>query len=364
MGYHQADGPEPVHGIRKRLRRLRRIANMRGRLALLVAGVGIAAFVTAGCGDSGKGDSSKGSTTSRGAGSGATGKKYTFVAITLTDPFHTVLNKGMTDAGKALGVTVKLVVPQNADNLSASDWVNSEASAIASKPDALFTEEISPVAEQTVLKPAIAKGLPVAATVSNDYRPAGQRIPFLFFAGEDSREAGRALAAKVLAVRKPRKAVCALMAPGVPLHDLRCEGYVAAMKAAGVPANTMIAGTDATKQSTLIRGYFQSHSDVDALQVMGSATADVAGRTLKTLGKKDVLITSFDIEKVGLDNIDSGAVLATSAQQQYLQGYQAVAMMKFYLDAGLRPTSLATGPIIIDKSNSSDWTSLVEKGLA
>jgi simple sugar transport system substrate-binding protein len=361
MGYHQADGLGAIASTRQRLRRILLVSSKRGRVALLISGVGIAALIAAGCGGS-----DNGSTTSTGAAgeSSSTGKKYTIAAITLTDPFHTVKNKGMMDAGKALGVNIKLVVPRNPDNYSASDWVNAESSAIASKPDGLITSEISPAAEQTVLKPAIAKGLPVAAIVSNDYRPAAQRIPFLLFAGEDSRAAGRALAAKVLSVRKPKRAVCALMATGIPLHDLRCAGYVAAMKEAGVPGDTMVAGTDATKQSTLFRGYFQSHSDVDALQVMGSASADVAARTVKTLGKRDVLITSFDIEKVGLDNINNGSVLATSAQQQYVQGYQAVAMIKFYLDTGLHPTSVDTGPIIIDKSNSSDWASLVEKGLA
>lgn len=326
--------------------RVRVSARWAALLAIAVSATGLAA-----CGSSDSG-SSGGTAT---AASGGGGKKvvvYANVTGNASNPFFAVYIHGLQDAAKDLGVDVRVLTLQQ---YTEDKYVANLRSAVAAKPDGIVQIVVDPVAEQAPLKQAIASGISVVATIAGDTRPPAQRIPYLFNLGENPALSGAALADETIRAMasKPQKAVCFVGTAGPGLHHDRCASYTAGMQAAGVSASTVLGDPDPTRLATIIRGYLQSHSDVRAVCVMGPTEASAAASVIRALGLTGkVGLTSFDLSSDQLNLIKSGDLIATSAQQQYLQGYMAVQAIKLQATHGLHPVgTVATGPLIVDRQN-------------
>lgn len=332
--------------------RMRVSARWAALLAVAVSATGLAA-----CGSS---DDSGGTAT---AASGDGGKKvtvYANVTGNASNPFFAVYIHGLQDAGKELGVNVRVLTLQQ---YSEDRYVANLRSAVAAKPDGIVQIVVDPVAEQGPLKQAIDQGIAVVATIAGDTRPPSERIPYLFQTGENPALSGKALADATIeaASSKPQKAVCFVGTAGPGLHHDRCESYVNGMKAAGVDASTVLGDPDPTRLATLIRGYLQSHSDVGAICVMGPTEAAAASSVIRSLGRTgEVGLTSFDLSSDQLNLIKSGDLIATSAQQQYLQGYMAVEGIKLQVTKRQHPVGIvATGPLIVDRENVDDHAAAI-----
>ena len=123
-------------------------------------------------------------------------KKYTFYYVdhgVPGNPFWAVYFKGVEEAAEMLaphGVEVKHLSAE-ADVKKQIDMLKQ---AVAANPDGIVTSIIDPKSFDPILKPAIEKGIAVMAANVEDPRPAGERIPYLAYYGEDTWKSGAELA--------------------------------------------------------------------------------------------------------------------------------------------------------------------------
>ena len=292
-------------------------------------------------------------------------KEFTFYIVSHggpADPFWGVVIKGMNDAAKVYPVEAKYFGPEK---FSVQELVNLLNSAIAAKPDGLAVTITDPKALDEPLRRAIQQGIPVVAINVADPRPEGERIPYMFYIGMDEYLGGLWAAQRMLAVRTPKRAVCAIHEVGHVGLEARCQGFLDGMKGKNVPVEKLDIGTDPTKAVEALKAYFTRNPDTDALLTLGPLGTDPAVKFLKEnnlVGK--VLHGTFDLHPGTLSAIKEGVTLFAIDQQQYLQGYMAITWLYLYKKYGLRPANdVLTGPGFVDKDNVSLVEALIKQGI-
>jgi simple sugar transport system substrate-binding protein len=296
--------------------------------------------------------------------------EYTFYIVSHGgpgDPFWGVVMKGMQDAAdflnKATGDTIK-VAYFGPKVYSVTELVDMLNSAIAARPNGLAVTITDPAAVDEPLRRAIALGIPVIAINVPDPRPAAERIPYMFYIGGDEYLSGKRAAERMLSVRKPTRAVVTIHEVGHIGLELRAQGFIEVMTAAGVPAEKLVTGLDPTQAIEILRGYFTRHPDTDAIFTLGSIDSAYVIQFLKEEGLTGkVLLGCFDVSQDVVKAIEDGIALFTISQQQYLQGYMPIIWLYFYNKYGFRPANdILTGPGFIDASNVHLVTELVKQG--
>ncbi|MGB9757034.1 MAG: sugar ABC transporter substrate-binding protein [Candidatus Bipolaricaulaceae bacterium] len=296
--------------------------------------------------------------------------EYTFYVVSHGgpgDPFWGVVMKGMQDAAemitKGTGDTIKATYLGPAI-YSVTELVNMLNSAIAARPNGIVCTITDPAALDEPLRRAIGLGIPVIAINVPDPRPAGERIPYLFYVGGDEYLSGIKAAEKMLAVRKPIRAVVFIHEVGHVGLELRAKGFIEVMSQAGVPAEKLAIGTDPTQAVDIIRGYFAKHPETDAIFTLGPLGTLPTVTFLKEQGLAGkVMLGCFDLDEVTLKAIKEGIAMFTVTQQQYLQGYLPIVWLYLYNKYGFLPASdILTGPGFVDSSNVKMVEELIVKG--
>lgn len=303
-------------------------------------------------------------------GLGVIGAEYTFYIVSHGgpgDPFWGVVMKGMQDAAEMLskgtGDTVKAIY-LGPVIYSIPELVNMLNSAIAARPNGIACTITDPAALDEPLRRAIELGIPVIAINVPDPRPPAERIPYLFYIGGDEYLSGIKAAERMLAVRKPARAVVFIHEVGHVGLELRAKGFIEVMTQAGVPAEKLAIGTDPTLAVDIIRGYFSKYPDVDAIFTLGPLGTLPTVTFLKEQGLAGkVMLGCFDLDEVTLHAIEEGVALFTVTQQQYLQGYLPIVWLYLYNKYGFLPANdILTGPGFVDGSNVEMVAELVKKG--
>ncbi|MDQ3767643.1 MAG: sugar ABC transporter substrate-binding protein [Actinomycetota bacterium] len=278
------------------------------------------------------------------------------------DPFWAVYRQGIEDAAEQFGVTVEDLAPEQ---FSVEEVVNQLDSAIAAEPDGLIVTITDARALEGPLRRAIDQGIPVIAINVPDFRPEGERIPYLFYVGGDEELGGRVTAERLLEERTPKRAVCAIHDVGHVGLEARCKGFTDVMKQQGVEVDKLPIGEDPTQASEQLGNYFESQPDTDALFTLGPVGMTPAIKVLNDEGLADKVIhATFDFTSEGVEAIQDGNIISTVDQQQYLQGYLPVMYLKEYvLHSFLPADDVLTGPYIVDDSNVEEVEATVEQGL-
>jgi simple sugar transport system substrate-binding protein len=296
--------------------------------------------------------------------------EYTFYVVSHGgpgDPFWGVVMKGMQDAAdllsKGTGDTIKATYLGPAV-YSVTELVNMLNSAIAARPQGIVCTITDPAALDEPLRRAISLGIPVIAINVPDPRPAGERIPYLFYVGGDEYLSGIKAAERMLAVKKPARAVVFIHEVGHVGLELRAKGFIEVMSAAGVPAEKLAIGIDPTQAVDIIRGYFAKYPDTDAIFTLGPLGTLPTVTFLKEQGLAGkVMLGCFDLDEVTLKAIKDGVALFTVTQQQYLQGYLPIVWLYLYNKYGFLPANdILTGPGFVDSSNVEKVEQLIKQG--
>jgi simple sugar transport system substrate-binding protein len=282
------------------------------------------------------------------------GKPLTFFSVIhgdVSDPFWAVYRKGLVDASKLYNVQIKDLGTQVTSVQAEVDLFNS---ALAAKPDGIITTIPDPQAFEESLKRAADQHIPVIAVNVADPRPAAQRVPYLFYIGGDEYLGGQAAAQRVLKSKKPKSTACWIQEPGHTGLEARAKGWTDEMTKAGVKTETITYRVNnATEAAEALTGFLRSHPDLDTLFCEGSVNTGIALQVLDEMKKSEqITLFGFDFNKAITDAIESGKLLGTVEQQQYLQGYLGVEFMRLYLDDQFLPSGdLLTGPNVVDKDN-------------
>jgi simple sugar transport system substrate-binding protein len=273
------------------------------------------------------------------------------------DPFWAVYRKGLDDGKKQFGVDLTDEAPEQFSVQGLVDLLNS---AVAAKPAGIIATITDPAAVEAPLRQAVEQGIPVIAVNVPDTRE--DRIPYLFYVGGDEELGGRVAGQRILQEKTPARAACAIQEVGHVGLQARCKGFTDVMKEAGVSTDTVpIEGGDPTKSAEVLRGYFTSHEDTDALFTLGPQGATPAIQVLDEQGLTDKIThMTFDLSQEQVDQIKEGNILGTVGQQQYLQGYLPILFLKLNVEHGFTlANDVLTGPFLVDSANLAE----VEQGV-
>lgn len=280
------------------------------------------------------------------------GKSVIVIGGPLADPFFSAVEKGGAEASRELGATYQYTSPANFNNI-ASDLTNLLNTAITKKPDVLVVGDFVPPVEDALIKKATAAG--ITTVMYNSGLGSWQQDGAVGFVGEDPTAAGKA-AGTNSASAGVKNGLCVNQQPENPVLQLRCDGYVAQLKAAGGTGTTLvIPASESTNDQGVtqsIKGYLLSHPNVDGVFTLGSAIA-VDAETAATQSGKSLKIGTTDLSVQVLNDVKSGKLLFTIDQQPWLQTYDGVMIGLQSAVLGLHPLNATlTSPLVITTSNA------------
>jgi simple sugar transport system substrate-binding protein len=285
-----------------------------------------------------------------------------FVGCAAPTGFHGYLARGSAEAGRNLGVKVTYVYP---DQLTIPNQVQKIEEAIAAKADGIALCEF---AEDSAYAEVAARAKEAGiAFGSAAAPPAGSQVRnpndfFLFRTGSDERAAGALTAQRLIKMGVKGRVLVGDQQPGDATCRDRADSEIATLKAAGIQAEFLELTMDPGQQSEAIFNYLRLHPDTQA----ATSVCDVIDGFLAAKadsGRRDLILTGYDIVAQSLAAIEDGRQAFTIDQQQFWRGYMPVLLLTHYIKYGLIEANyFLTGPTVVDASNVKRVAALVKQG--
>jgi simple sugar transport system substrate-binding protein len=276
------------------------------------------------------------------------------------DPFWSVVQQGVAQAGEDMGVTVEYQAPQTFDMVAMSQLIDA---AVASQPDGLVVSVPDADALGASIRAAVDAGIPVISM--NSGSDVAAELGVLNHVGQTESEAGLG-GGERMAAAGATKALCINQEVGNVALDLRCQGFTDAMTAAGATVEVLaVELADPVDAQQRISAALQADPEIDSVLTLGptgSAPAMAALEEMGTLGQ--ILLATFDLSPEVLDAIEAGDMLFAIDQQQYLQGYLPIVMLTLYAE-NLNTVAndvIMTGPGFVTQENASRIKELAAAG--
>lgn len=290
----------------------------------------------------------------------------TFYVIAHTgpgDPFWAVVQKGVEDAGKMLGVRAIFQGPPSRDIPA---QVNMAQAAISARATGIAISVSDPAAIGRVIRDARGRGIPVVAINVKepaDYR--GEPIPYMAYVGMDEYEAGKNVARHLAAkLSRGNTVLIGMHEPGHVGLEARARGITEVLERdLNAKVTKLDITQDPTKALAAMRAFLRANPDTKALFTLGPLGAIPAIRMIREdrlAGK--IHMASFDLDATTIQAIKEGLVEATVDQQQYLQGFVSVMQLHLYATYKLDPADYNTGRGLVVKATAGDVEALVKRG--
>jgi simple sugar transport system substrate-binding protein len=359
---------------------MRRLRRSLGVPVLIAA----AALLLAACGSSSSSNSSSNSTTSAVNISNGGGHScpYKFALITHGDNgnFWSVVYKGAKNAAADYGCKLTEVYgsqqqgqaepDDNAENSQIQDAINSHV-------DGLAVSDHDPSLMNPTLKSAAAKGIPVVLLNAgcDDQDIAASNA--LTCVGQPEQLAGVAAGQRFKQLGATN-VLCVIHQSGQNLLD-RCNGIAQGLgvgsqcKGGSAPSNgpacteltlsTPNAASNPQQAIGQVTSYLQSHPQVNAVMTLNTA---IGTALVNSHPANKAKIATFDLSSDVQNELQNGTMSFAVDQQQYLQGYLPIVFLYLYkkhegqsVGGG---TTVASGPLIVDKSNISKVSAAISAG--
>ena len=277
--------------------------------------------------------------------------------------FHGHIARGAMEAGADLGVDVTYVYPKV---LSAASQVRLVDEAIRARVDAialcayLEDDPYRAVAgrARTAGIAIGSAGAPPPGSVRNDPRDI-----FLFRTGSDERAAGELTARRLLELGVTRGRVAILNhRPSDVTCWHRAQAQAEVLERHKVKVSLVEREMDLRGQAQALLEVMGRHVDVRAATAVCAAPDPLLD--VKTLtGRKDLVITGYDLIGESVAAILDGRQAFTIDQQQFWRGYVPVMLLVHHVRYGLRQANhFLTGPTLVDASNVEQVADLVGRG--
>lgn len=312
-------------------------------------------FLLVACGKATSNNSNASSTTN----SGRNLKFYFVTHGQASDPFWSVVKKGVDQAAKDMGVQVIYEAPPTFDMVAQSKLIDA---AVAAHPDGLVVTIPDPNALGNSIRSAVTAGIPVIATNSAD---AGKGLGVLASVGQSEYQAGFGGGQK-MATAGIKHALCVIHEVGNTSLTQRCQGFKDAMKQGGATVDQVAIDTkNPTQAQQSMEAKLRQNASIDGILTLGPVAATPAMKALQDLNKADkIKLATFDLGPDVLQAIKNGQLLFAIDQQQYLQGYMPIVLLTLYktnLNA-IANDSLMTGPSFVTKENVDQVITLTQQG--
>jgi len=295
-----------------------------------------------------------------GFASSAIAQDMRFVVVThgqASDPFWSVVKNGVDEAAKDLGVTVEYRAPGTFDMVQMAQLIDA---AVASQPDGLVVSIPDAEALGDSIKNAVASGIPVISMNSgSDVR---EELGVAVHVGQTEYEAGLG-GGKRMKAEGVTKAICVNQEVGNVALDTRCEGFTDGLEGGSV--EVLSVSMDPTEIGNAVKAYLSANPDTNGVLALGPAAAEPTLTALEEAEMLDkVKFGTFDLSPTVLKAIDEGKMLFAIDQQQFLQGYLPIQLLRLNKLYGLMPAgTVMTGPGFVTKDNAAQVIELSAKGI-
>ncbi len=266
-----------------------------------------------------------------------------------SDPFWSVVRKGVEQAAQDMGVRVEYQSPDTFDMAEMAQLIDD---AVASQPDGLVVSIPDADALSPSIRAAIAADIPVISI--NSGSEVAEELGVLTHIGQTEYEAGFA-GGRRMAAAGVRNALCVNQEIGNRALDLRCEGLADALAQVGGSSDAMaVDPTEPSEVRERVLMALAAMPDVDGILALGPTASLPILEALREEGFLDeIKLATFDLAPGVLEAISDGEMLFAIDQQQYLQGYLPIVMLTLYNINANTPASavMPTGPGFVTEEN-------------
>jgi simple sugar transport system substrate-binding protein len=286
-------------------------------------------------------------TTADSGGDAVTQRDFRFVVVShgqASDPFWSVAQNGVNDAGEDMGVSVEYQAYQSYDMVEMSNIINA---AVASEPDGLVVTIPDADALGDSIRAAVDAGIPVISM--NSGSDVFADLGVLLHVGQTEYEAGL-IAGQEFKAEGVGSAICINQEVGNAALDARCQGFEDGL---GVEVDVIpVVLADPTGTQETVNAALQANP-VEGILTLGPTGAEPTLAALEESGQLGTIkFATFDMSPNVLEAIDRGDMLFAIDQAQYLQGYLPIVLLTKYLETGALPLGsvtrvMLTGPQIV-----------------
>lgn len=263
-----------------------------------------------------------------------------------SDPFWSVVQNGVNQAGTDMRVDVQYQAPGTFDMVAMAQLIDA---AVAAGPDGLVVSIPDADALGASITAAVEAGIPVISM--NSGSDVAKDLGVLVHVGQTEYEAGFG-GGERMAAAGVTNALCVNQEVGNVALDLRCQGFTDAMTAAGATVETIpVDLADPTASQQTITAAIEANSEINGILTLGPTGAAPALAALTELGSLGTIqLATFDLSPEVLEAVQAGNMLFAIDQQQYLQGYLPI-VLHTLLAVNLNMIAndvLMTGPGFVD----------------
>ncbi len=317
-------------------------------------------LVLAACG--GSTSSTTTTTTSSCPASRASLKFYVITHGQATDPFWSVVKKGVDQAAHDMCVSAIYESPASAtfDVVAMAHLIDT---AVAAHPDGLVVSIPDPAGLGTSIKAAVAAGIPVISI--NSGSDVAKSLGVLVHIGQTEEQAGIGGGEKMGAAGV-KHALCVNQEVGNAALTLRCKGFAEGLAETGGTVKVIgVNLNNPTQTQQTVEAALQHDPTIDGILTLGPTGASPTIKALQDLNKLgQIKLATFDLSSDVLQAIKAGQMLFAIDQQQYLQGYLPIVLLTLYKTNlnTIANSILQTGPGFVDSSNVSQVIALTAQG--
>jgi simple sugar transport system substrate-binding protein len=276
-----------------------------------------------------------------------------------SDPFWTIVKKGLDDAAEQTDVAVSYRAPDSYDIARMRRLIDE---AIEANLDGLIVSLPDVQGLRAPIRRARRAGIPVISINSGSDR--FRDLGILAHVGQPEHRAGFE-AGQRMARAGVRRGLCVNQEVGNAGLDERCRGFGEALRRAGGSSAVLevdLQDADAAQQriTQAVRD-----SAADGILTLGTAGALPALAALRTGFGRRVQLATFDFSPEVLQAVGSRRMLFAVDQQPYLQGYLPVVMLAERARHMLMPPPgelIPTGPEFVTAENADEVLELSRRG--
>ncbi len=319
-------------------------------------------LVLAAC--SGGGTTSNQSTSNGGGNSSRSNIKfYVITHGQATDPFWSVVKKGVDQAAHDMGVQAIYEGPASGtfDVVAMAHLIDT---AVAAHPDGIVVSIPDPKALGPSIKAAVAAGIPVISI--NSGSDVAKSLGVLVHIGQTEEQAGIGGGLRMGAAGV-KHALCINQEVGNAALTLRCKGFEEGLSQAdgGTVKVIGVNLANPTQSQQTVEAAIQHDPSVDGILTLGPTGASPTIKALQDLNKLgQIKLATFDLSSDVLNAIKNGQMLFAIDQQQYEQGYLPIVLLTLY-KTNLNTIAndvLQTGPGFVTSQNVAQVIQLTAAG--
>jgi simple sugar transport system substrate-binding protein len=277
-----------------------------------------------------------------------------------SDPFWTIVKKGLDDAARQTGVAVSYRAPDTYDVARMRRLIDE---AISARLDGLIVSLPDVQALRAPIRRAERAGIPVVSINSGSDR--FRELGILAHVGQPEWRAGFE-SGRRLAAAGARFALCVNQERGNAGLDERCRGFRAGMARGGGRATEVFVELQDPDQAQQRIAQAVKELGADAIMTLGAAAAVPALEAVRAAGSEDeVRLATFDLSPEVLEAVRDRKMLFAVDQQPYLQGYLPVVLLaerSRHLLMPPRGELIPTGPDFVTPETADEVLALTRSG--